>query len=290
MNTPLLRRMAVAMPLLFAAVTSHANPEWNLPAQPFRIYGDSYYVGVKGLSSVLITSPKGHILLDGALPESPPLIAANIRALGFRVEDIKFILTSHDHGDHVGGVAELQRLSGATVLASPSTAASLRRGRVGKDDPQLANLTPFPAVAKVREVGDGEVVNLGPLAVKALYTPGHTPGGTSWTWRSCEEGRCVALVFADSINPISSDDFKFTKNTSYPTIVKDFERSYAALEATPCDIVVSVHPDFTDLWEKVKDGKPQTLLGNGGDCKRYVAQSRAKLNKRLANERAESSK
>lgn len=287
MNLPLLRRMAIAIPLFFAAMSSHAGPEWNLPAQPFQIYGNSYYVGVKGLSSVLITSPKGHILLDGALPESPPLIAANIRALGFKVEDIKFILTSHDHGDHVGGVAELRRMSGATVLASPSTAASLRRGRVGEDDPQLAHLAPFPAVGKVREVGDGEVVNLGPLAVKALYTPGHTPGGTSWTWRSCEKENCVNLVFADSINPISSDGFKFTANTSYPTIVKDFERSYAALEAAPCDIIVSVHPDFTDVWEKVKDGKPHALLGDGGDCKRYVAQSRAKLGKRLATERAE---
>lgn len=287
MNLPLLRRMAIAIPLFFAAMSSHAGPEWNLPALPFQIYGNSYYVGVKGLSSVLITSPKGHILLDGALPESPPLIAANIRALGFKVEDIKFILTSHDHGDHVGGVAELRRMSGATVLASPSTAASLRRGRVGEDDPQLANLTPFPAVDKVREVGDGEVVNLGPLAVKALYTPGHTPGGTSWTWRSCEKESCVNLVFADSINPISSDGFKFTANTSYPMIVKDFERSYAALEAVPCGIIVSVHPDFTDVWEKVKDGKPRALLGDGGDCKRYVAQSRAKLDKRLATERAE---
>jgi metallo-beta-lactamase class B len=290
MNLPPLRRMAVAMSLFFSAAMAHAGPEWNLPAQPFQIFGNSYYVGVKGLSSVLITSPAGHVLLDGALPASAPLIAANIRALGFKVEDVKFILTSHDHGDHAGGVEELRRLSGATVLASPATAASLRRGRVGKDDPQLADLTPFPAVAKVGEVGDGEVVKLGPLAVTALYTPGHTPGGTSWTWRSCEQGRCVDIVFADSINPISSDGFKFTTNTSYPSIVTDFERSYAVLEGTPCDIVVSVHPDFTGLWEKVQSGKPRALLGNGGDCKRYVAQSRAKLAKRLASERAESLK
>lgn len=273
----LLASVAAAIALVSAAAMA-AN-DWNQPVKPFQIYGNSYYVGVKGLSSVLITTPQGHILIDGALPESPPLIAASIRKLGFKVEDVKLILTSHDHHDHVGGVAELQRMSGAIVLASPSTAASLERGKVGEDDPQLAYLTPFAPVAKVRTVRDGEVVTVGPLAVTALYTPGHTPGGTSWTWNACAKGKCKQIVYADSINPISDDNFKFIGNTSYPAIVTDFGRSYAALEGARCDILVSAHPEFA--------GKP---LGDGADCKRYVANSREKLNKRLASERQEASK
>lgn len=259
-------------------IAAHADEGANAPVQPYQIYGNSYYVGVKGLSSVLITSPQGHILIDGALPESPPLIAASIRKLGFKVEDIKLILTSHDHHDHVGGVAELQRLSGgAAVLASPSTAAALERGRVGDDDPQLAYLTPFAPVAKVRTVRDGEVVKLGPLAVTALYTPGHTPGGTSWTWSACVKDQCKQLVYGDSINPISDDNFKFTTTTAYPAITTDFARSYATLEAARCDILLTAHPGF--------GGKP---LNDGDDCKRYVAQSREKLKQRLAVERAAS--
>jgi metallo-beta-lactamase class B len=264
----------VAAAITLIATSASAGDGGSRPREPYQIYGNSYYVGVEGLSSVLITSPQGHILIDGALPDSPPLIAASIRKLGFKVEDIKLILTSHDHHDHVGGVAELQRMSGATVLASPATAASLKRGRVGKDDPQLAYLTPFARVAKVRAVRDGETIELGQLAVTALYTPGHTPGGTSWTWGSCVEGSCKQIVYADSINPISDDHFKFTAPRSYPAIMTDFARSYAALEAARCDIFLSAHPDF--------GGKP---LNDGGDCKRYVANSREKLNARLASER-----
>ena len=259
-------------------LSAHADgDDMNLPVPPYQIYGNSYYVGVKGLSSVLITSPQGHILIDGALPESPPLIVASIRKLGFKVEDIKLILTSHDHHDHVGGVAELQRMSGATVLASPSTAAALERGQVGQDDPQLAFLTPFAPVTKLRTVQDREVVKLGPLAVTALYTPGHTPGGTSWTWNTCVEGQCKQIVYGDSINPISDDHFKFTTTTAYPAILSDFARSYSTLEAARCDILLTAHPGF--------GGKP---LNDGGDCKRYVARSREKLSKRLADERAAS--
>ena len=117
---------------------------WNKPQRPFRIYGNTYYVGTHGLSSVLIASEGGHVLIDGALQESAPLIAANIRALGFRIEDVKLIVTSHAHFDHAGGVAELQRLSGARVAASPWSADALKRA-VPRDDPQFGILRPARA-------------------------------------------------------------------------------------------------------------------------------------------------
>ncbi|OFA05020.1 subclass B3 metallo-beta-lactamase [Duganella sp. HH101] len=273
--------VAAALCGLSAVAGAHVFDDWNKPVEPFQIYGNSYYVGVAGLSSVLVTSPQGHILIDGAFPDSPELIAASIRKLGFRLRDVKLILSSHDHWDHAGGIAALQRMTGAQVVASPATADALKRGSMGKDDPQFEGNTPYPKVVKVRTVRDGEVVKLGPLAVTALYTPGHTTGGTSWTWSACEQGRCASIVFADSINPVSSEGYKFSV---HPTVLKQYEQSYAALEKASCDIVVSGHPDFTGMWDKVKSGKPHALLDGGEGCKAYVQQSREKLNKRLAGE------
>lgn len=157
-----------------------------MPQQAFRIYGNTYYVGTHGLSSVLIASEGGHVLIDGALPESAPLIAANIRSLGFRIQDVKLILNSHAHFDHAGGIAELQRLSGARVAASRWTADVMKKGEVPRDDPQFGALRPIARVARVETFEDGETLRAGSLAVTAHLTPGHTPGGTSWTWRSCE--------------------------------------------------------------------------------------------------------
>lgn len=133
----------------------------------------------------------------------------------------------------------------------------------------------------MRAVRDREVVELGPLAMTALYTPGHTAGSTSWTWRSCEQGSCASIVFADSINPVASDGYKFI---GHPLVQKQYEQSYAALEQVSCDIVVSGHPDFTGMWDKLKSGKPHPLLDGGEGCKAHVKQSRDKLNLRLAEE------
>lgn len=284
------RSLLLLLLLALLSPLAHADQfdEWNEAAQPFQIFGNSYYVGVKGLSAVLVTSPQGHILLDGAMPASAPLIAASIRALGFKVEDVKLILNSHTHFDHAGGIAELQRMSGAVVAASPKGALALEHGMPGKDDPQYSDKHGFPPVAKVRRARDGETLTVGPLAVTARFTPGHTPGGTSWTWRSCEADRCANIVYADSINPISSADFRFSRNSSYPAVLADFERSFKALDAAPCDILLTVHPGVSDIWERLEKagGKPHALLGDGGDCKALVSDVREALRDRLAKERA----
>jgi metallo-beta-lactamase class B len=117
--------------------------EWNTPQRPFRIFGNTYFVGPSELSSILITSSKGHVLIDGALPESAEQIASNIRTLGFRVEDLKLILNTHVHFDHAGGIAELQRMSGARVVASDWSAAVLSGSGVAKDDPQYGTIPPI---------------------------------------------------------------------------------------------------------------------------------------------------
>jgi metallo-beta-lactamase class B len=273
--------LAVALSSLAFGATAHTLDDMNKPVAPFQIHGNSYYVGMAGLSSVLVTSPQGHILLDGGFPDSPPMIAASIRRLGFRLKDVKLILSSHDHWDHAGGIATLQRMTGATVVASPATAAALKRGSMDKDDPQFEGNVPYAKVGRIRTVRDGEVVKLGPLALTALYTPGHTAGGTSWTWQSCEQERCVGIVYADSINPVASDGYKFS---AHPIVQKQYEQSYAALEQAPCDIIIAVHPDAAGLWDKLNSGLPHPLLDGGEGCKSYVKQSRDKLSQRLAAE------
>jgi metallo-beta-lactamase class B len=262
--------------------------EWNAPQRPFRVHGDTYYVGTHGLSAILVTSKRGHVLIDGGLPESAASIAANIRALGFRVEDVRLILNSHAHFDHAGGIAELQRASGAAVAASPASAAVLTRGASGPDDPQYGVIPSFPAVSDVRVIADGDTLRVGPLALTAHFTPGHTPGGTSWSWRSCDQGRCLDLVYADSQTPISADDFHFTRSSTYPSALADFARGFALLERLRCDVLLTPHPGASTLWERVEAaGRGATpALVDPDACRRYAASARAQLARRVAAEAA----
>jgi len=272
--------------------TSYACPscaEWNAPQKPFRIYGNTYYVGPHGLSSILITSSAGHVLIDGGLPQSASLIAANIRWLGFRVEDVKLIVNSHVHFDHAGGIAELQRLTGARVVASNWSADVMIRTGLGGDDPQYGVIPPIPLVAHVQTLSDGQTFRVGDIAITAHLTPGHTPGGTSWTWQSCEGARCLNMVFADSLSPASADRFKFTKSREYPNAIQDFHTSYAFLRNTPCDILVTTHPDASDFWGRVekraKRVKPDPMVDAAG-CRRLADSAEASLKKRIAEESA----
>ena len=260
--------------------------KWNIPQQPFKVYGNTYYVGTHGLGSILITSPAGHVLIDGALPESVPQITANIRSLGFRIEDIRLIVNSHVHFDHAGGISELQQLSGARVAASEWTANVMKKGAVPRDDPQFGLIIPIARVARVETIKDGENLRAGGVTVTAHFTPGHTPGGTSWTWRSCENNRCLNLVYADSLTPVSSDDFSFTRSKEYPQAVADFERSYRFLDTTPCDILITPHPDFSSLWQRRdrRSSDPSAMIDPAA-CHKYADGSRESLKARLAEER-----
>src|SRR5580698_8421829 len=152
-------RAAVAELQADPAIRCSQCEAWNRPQAPFRVYGDTYYVGVAGLTSILIASPQGLILLDGALPQSAPLIAAHIASLGFRVGDIRLIVNTHAHFDHAGGIAALQRASGAAVASSPAGARALEAGRPVPEDPQFGfKDNGFPRIPEVRVVADGETL------------------------------------------------------------------------------------------------------------------------------------
>jgi metallo-beta-lactamase class B len=260
--------------------------EWNAPQRPFRIWGNTFYVGTHGLSAILITSSTGHVLIDGGLPESAPRILGNIRELGFRIEDVKLILNSHVHFDHAGGLAQLQRRSGAIVAASPASADVLERGTLGRNDPQFAIAPAIVPIPHVRVVSDGEVLPVGSVAVTAHFTPGHTPGGSTWSWRSCEGTRCVDVVYADSQTPVSADSFLFTHNDTYPGALRDFAHGFAVLESLPCDILLTPHPDASNLWTRLaqRDSGNADALIDRSACGRLAKGARERLARRVAEE------
>jgi metallo-beta-lactamase class B len=263
-------------------------PVWNKPQQPFRVYGNTYYVGPRGLTSILLTSKAGHILLDGALPESVPQVVANIRSLGFRIEDVKLIVNSHVHFDHGGGISELQRLSGAKVAASPWSVEVLTKSGVGKGDPQFGSISPVALVPRADTLRDGQTLRVGDIRLTAHFTPGHTPGGTSWTWKSCQQRRCLNLVYSDSMTPVSSDSFRFSDSREYPTAIHDFEKSFAFLNSTPCDILLTSHPDASGLWQRLEGRqrgvRPDPLVAPNA-CKELAVRAAEQLRRRLESEK-----
>ncbi len=272
------------------AIVCDACAEWNAPRQPFKVFGNTYFVGSAGLSSVLIASDQGLILIDVALPQSAALIDANIKALGFRTTDIKLILTSHAHYDHVGGVRSMQRFTRASVAASARTAEALKLGHPTADDPQFGTdpSVSFPPIATdLRVVKDGETLRVGNIAITAHYTPGHTPGATSWTWQSCEGARCLAMAYVDSLTAVSNEGFKFTGDRTHPSIVDTFRNSLRTASRLPCDVLLTTHPSASGMDDKVKQraqGGGADPFVNAGACKALAGTSLAALEKRVKEE------
>ncbi len=254
--------------------------EWDKPGPPFRLYGDTYYVGTCGITSLLIVGPNGHTLIDSGTDEGAKVVIANIRALGFDPQDVAVLLMSHEHFDHVGGMARLQAATGAKVVTTRAAAAVLRSGLPAPDDPQAGSNHPaFPPITGAIEVLDGDRAQLiGDTVFTPIVTPGHTPGALSWTWRDCEERDCKAIVYADSLNPISSDGYRFS---DHPALVAAFRAGVAKVAAADCDLVIAPHPGAVALRARLAGQKP--LLDRGG-CRAYAATVSGRLDKRLADE------
>ena len=274
---------AFALPTLAIAASPADLQRFNAPHEPFKVFANTYYVGTEGLSSILITSDFGHVLIDGGLPSSAPQIAANIEKLGFRITDVKAILQSHAHPDHVGGIAELQKLSGASVYARRPADDVMRTGKLPAVDPQFASKgTKIPTVANLWIVHDDQLLGVGSNRFRALATPGHTPGGTSWTWESCEGKDCLQFVYADSLSPVSAGKYRFS---DHPEVLAQFEQSFKTLEGLKCDVVLSPHPEVSDVFGRAQQaaGKAEALKDADG-CKKYVAGFREQLQRRLTEE------
>ena len=260
---------------------------WNDPAAPLHVHGNTWYVGTCGISALLVTSDEGHVIVDGATPQAGAQIVDNIRRLGFEPADVKAIVLSHEHFDHAGGLAELQRAPGAPVYARAPAVATLKRGASDRGDPQLEVLEGFPAVAVVRTIGDEDVLRVGPIAMRAIPTPGHTPGGTSWTWNACEEdgSDCRRIVYADSLTAISDDTWRFGDEAAHPGYLAAFRDTLARVAALDCDILVTPHPSASALWTRIGPTANAPLVDRNA-CRAYAQAATARLDKRLAEEAA----
>ena len=253
--------------------------DWDKPAPPVRIHANAYLVGTCGISSILITGNAGHILIDGGTGAGADLVAENIRRLGFRLGDVKILLHSHEHFDHVGGIARLQRLTGARLLASPAAARVFATGTAGAGDPQAGMHKPFPAARVDRILKAGDTVRLGNLMLTPIATPGHTPGALSWQWVACDGGVCRAIVYADSLSAVSRDNYRFS---DHPAYLAAFRASIDKVAALDCDILLTPHPSASDMVRRLG----QAVLFNANACRDYAASLTKQLDERLGKEAA----
>ena len=234
----------LALAWLGAALPSSAaqDPEWTQPVEPFRIAPGLYYVGTKGLSAYLITSRQGAILLEGTVEENAPLIERNIVAVGVPLNRVKLIVVDHAHFDHVAGVAQIKKDTGARFAASLGDAVALERG-VPRGDTDYGVMK-FPPIKVDQLVRDGQSVAVGSAMLTAHLTPGHTPGCTSWSTTVTDGGRRLDVLFLCSITVAGN---LLVGNQAYPNIVADFESTFAKLSTMKADIVLTSHPQIADV-------------------------------------------
>ncbi|WP_230770352.1 subclass B3 metallo-beta-lactamase [Sphingomonas sp. Leaf4] len=251
---------------------------WSDPAPPVRIYGNTYDVGTCGITVLLLTGPAGHVVIDAATAQAVPSILANITRLGFRPRDVKLLLMSHSHVDHAGGLAALQRATGARLMASAAARAVLTSGKAAVDDPQATILTPVARVPVAGTVDDGQTLSVGPVRILAHSTPGHAPDGMSWSWTSCEGGKCYRMVFADSLSAVSADTYRFI---DHPDYVARLRGSIGRVAALKCDILLTPHPGASYMGERLAN---RGMLADPRGCTNYAAEAMVRLESRLLRE------
>lgn len=278
------RTLAIVVATLCLASAALAdNADWSLPTKPFRVVGNIYYVGTKGLAAYLITSGREAILLDGTLKSTASLVEDNIAALGFKLSDVKIIVTSHAHFDHVAGVAQIKRDSGAKLYAIAADRWALENGL--HDGETTYKRGTFPAVKVDHVLADGDVVTLGDVSMKATLTPGHTPGCTTWSTSVTEAGRALKVVFPCSVTVAGN---KLFGNRRYPGIVADFEVSFDRLAAMKADVVLPAHPEFADVLGRAarRDAGEKDAFIDPDLLSQIVEKSRAAFKKELARQKA----
>lgn len=257
---------------------------WNRPFPPYRVIGNIYYVGSKGVAQYLITTPQGHLLLDTGFEVSVPRLADNVRALGFRFEDVKILLTSHAHIDHVQGHARARQMTGAQVVVSAPDAPFIESG--GKGEPVFDGIHSWAPCPVDRIIADGERVTLGGTTLVAHLTPGHTRGATTWTMNVEDGGRTLAVVFFPSANV--NPGVRLVDNPRYPEIATDFLRSFAVWKSLPCDVVLGAHGAFFDMEPKYARLTASTSANPFIDpdgYRRLIAEAEKKFEDQLARER-----
>ena len=259
MGVPFLRPLLL-IPLAAAALS--AQSDWNEPFPPHRIADHLYYVGSKGLSTYLITTPQGHILINSSFERTVPIIRANVEKLGFKFSDVKILLTSHAHGDHVEGSAMIRELTGAQVQVMQPDDRVVSSGGQG----QYFYPDKWKACKVDRVLKDGDKVTLGGITLTARLTPGHTRGCTTWTMKATDAGKTYDVVIVGS--PNVNAGYRLVGNADYPEIASDFARTFETLKSLPCDIFLGAHGNYYGMIEKYgrlsKDEKTNPFVDRAG--------------------------
>ena len=224
---------------------SEESRSWNKPVKPFRVIGNIYYVGASEVSSFLITTPAGHILLDSGFAETVPLIQENFKQLGFKLEDVKILINSHAHLDHAGGLGLLKELTGARLMITEPDAELMAAG--GKNDFQWGDSLAYRPAAADRLLHDKDKVVLGDVTMTARLTPGHTKGCTTWAMKVKDGGKPYDVVI---IGSASAPGYKLVNNPKYPNIVEDYEQTFRVLKSLNCDVFLGPHGSFFDMKAK----------------------------------------
>jgi metallo-beta-lactamase class B len=282
---------------LFAVGPAHSaaaqdRVAWNKPFEPFKVIGPIYYVGTIELGAYLIATPDGHLLIDGGLKESSPVIEQSIRQLGFKPQDIRVLLTTQAHYDHVASMAYFHRVSGARVEVMKGDAELLASG--GKTDYLAARWGPssqFEPVKATRVLKDGDTVTLGGITLTARATPGHTPGCTTWVATVQDGGKSYKVVFpgSTSINPGT----RLVGQESYPGIARDFAHTFEVLGSLKPDVFLAGHAGAFGLAEKrdrMKAGAPVNPFIDPAGYATYIAGKKADFERELAKQKADAAK
>jgi metallo-beta-lactamase class B len=255
----------------------------NQPVAPYRILGNLYYVGASDVTSFLIATPAGLIVLDGGYLETAPQIRANIATLGFALRDVKVLLSSHAHADHAGGLEQLRQWTGAWMLASDLDAPLLAAG--GRGDFLFGDTLPYPPVRVDGRVSDGMQVTLGGSTLVAHLTPGHTRGCTTWTMQVQDAGKTYDVVFYGSTSVLTG--YRLTDRPSYPGIAADYAHTFQVLKSLPCDVFLGAHASFYDGLDKARrlraGAQPNPFIDPQG-YRDFVAAGEAAYRKQLAAE------
>ena len=282
------RRALILAALAAATIAGNASSQntsdWTEPFPPFRIAGNLYYVGSKGLANYLVATPQGHILINSDLEANVPLIRASIEQLGFKFSDVKILLISHAHWDHDAGSAKVKELTGATYMVMDADVPVVESGgradfQYGSDPRML-----YPSVHVDRVLHDGYQVKLGDAVLVAHLTPGHTKGCTTWTLtvRDGVKSYNAVIIGSPNVNP----GYKLVGNTSYPTIAQDYERTFKVLKTLTCEIFLGAHGSYYDLefkYARLRAGHNDAFVDPRG-CAAFVAQKEQEFRSELARQ------
>lgn len=258
--------------------------DWTEPFPPFKIAGNLYYVGSKGLANYLIATPKGHILINSDMEENVPLIRASVEKLGFKFTDIKILVISHAHWDHGGASDTIKKLTGAKYMVMDADVSVVESG--GKTDFQYGNdpKTLYQPTKVDRVLHDGDEVKLGGTVLVAHLTPGHTKGCTTWTLKVADGGKTYDVVIIGS--PNVNQGYRLVNNSEYPKIAQDYERTFKVLKSLPCDIFLGAHGNYFGLetkYPRIKDEGLAVFVDSAG-YKKYVEDKEQEFKKELARQ------